>query len=78
MTPKPPKKLPENFERLMKDAGEYGVVVVSFGSNIQEAKYEVLEAMAMAFSKLKQTVIWKITGEDLIFFVTNVTFQFPQ
>ena len=64
----------------MKNAGNAGVILVSFGSEINALTDAMLETMAAAFAKLKQTVIWKIKGkcEKISSFFSKINVKYSE
>ncbi|CAH1802559.1 unnamed protein product [Owenia fusiformis] len=61
----PSKPLDTYFQRITS-AAPNGVVIVSFGTLFRRlANEDTNEMLALAFSKLNQTVIWKYEGEPL-------------
>jgi len=46
----------------MQEAGDEGVILVSFGTVMEEFDEKLLQMMAKAFSNLPQTIIWKLRG----------------
>ena len=56
----PAKPLPSELDQFMKETGEHGVILVSFGTVVEGMKDASLQMMAKAFSKLPQTIIWKL------------------
>ena len=58
--PSPAKPLSSELDQFMKESGEDGVILVSFGTVIEGMKDASLQMMAKAFSKLSQTIIWKL------------------
>ena len=59
----PAKRLPSELDQFMKETGEDGVILVSFGAGFEGMKVASLQKMAKAFSKLPQTIIWKLKLE---------------
>jgi len=45
----------------MQEAGDEGVILVSFGTVVGELDESLLQMMTEAFSKLSQKIIWKLT-----------------
>ena len=60
--PSPAKPLPNELDQFMQEAGDEGVILVSFGSFMGGIEEEV-SMMAEAFSKLPQKIIWKLKLE---------------
>ncbi|KAG7330365.1 hypothetical protein KOW79_006587 [Hemibagrus wyckioides] len=54
--------LPE-LEEFMQSSGEHGVVVMSLGVMVTALPKQITEAIAAAFAKLPQKVIWRYVGE---------------
>ncbi|KAL3270170.1 hypothetical protein HHI36_009227 [Cryptolaemus montrouzieri] len=63
---KPTKPLPKDLQDILDNAVN-GVVYFSMGSNLQSSQMpkETLAALLGAFSKLKETVLWKWEDDDL-------------
>ena len=59
----PAKPLPSELDQFMKETGEDGVILVSFGTVVEGMKDASLQMMVKAFSKLPQTIIWKLKLE---------------
>uniref|UniRef100_A0A673KEB1 UDP-glucuronosyltransferase n=1 Tax=Sinocyclocheilus rhinocerous TaxID=307959 RepID=A0A673KEB1_9TELE len=59
----PAKPLPAELEEFMQSSGEHGVVVMSLGTLIAGLPREVMEAIATAFARMPQKVIWRFIGE---------------
>ncbi|KAI8491722.1 UDP-glucuronosyltransferase 2A1 [Branchiostoma belcheri] len=53
----------EDLEAFMQSSGENGVIVVSFGSVVMTMRAEQIEIFAEAFSRLRQKVVWRYTGD---------------
>ena len=60
ITPKRAASLPTDLEQFMQGSGDYGVVVISFGSVISALNEAIMEKILVAISRLKQKFIWKI------------------
>ena len=60
--PSPPKPLPKELDQFMQEAGDKGVILVSFGTVLEEVDEKLLQLMAKAFSKLPQKILWKLKG----------------
>ena len=60
--PSPAKPLPSELDQFMQEAGDEGVILVSFGTVVGELDEKLLQMMAKAFSNLPQTIIWKLQG----------------
>jgi len=61
--PSPAKPLPSDLDKFMKETGEDGAILVSFGTVVEGMEDASLQMMAKAFSKLPQTIIWKLKME---------------
>ncbi|XP_074518285.1 UDP-glucuronosyltransferase 2A2-like [Halichoeres trimaculatus] len=57
------RPLPAELEAFMQSSGDHGVVVMSLGTLVSALSREVTEAIAAAFARLPQKVIWKFIGE---------------
>lgn len=67
MSPQPSKPLEPSLQEFM-DSSKQGVVVVSFGSVIQDVPQELNERLVAVFSRLRWNVLWRnknTTGLDL-------------
>ncbi|XP_018943136.1 UDP glucuronosyltransferase 5 family, polypeptide G2 [Cyprinus carpio] len=60
---RPAKPLPAELEEFMQSSGDHGVVVMSLGTLIAGLPREVMEAIATAFARMPQKVIWRFIGE---------------
>ena len=58
--PSPAKPLPKELDQFMQEAGDEGVILVSFGTVVGELGEPLLQMMAKAFSKLPQKIVWKL------------------
>ena len=68
ITVKKPKPLPPDFEEFIRDSGEHGFIVVSFGSYVESVlNKEKLDMLATVFGKLKQRVFWRLKGRKIVF-----------
>ncbi|XP_062850376.1 UDP glucuronosyltransferase 5 family, polypeptide G1 [Trichomycterus rosablanca] len=59
----PAQSLPAELEDFINSSGEHGVVVMSLGVMITALPKEITEAIAAAFAKLPQKVLWRYVGE---------------
>ncbi|XP_069081637.1 UDP-glucuronosyltransferase 1A1-like isoform X5 [Pleurodeles waltl] len=57
------KPLPQEFEKLVNDSGEHGIVVFSLGSMVSEIPMKKAMAIAEALGTVPQTVLWRYTGQ---------------
>ncbi len=57
--PSPARKLPQSLENIMKESGDEGVILISFGSEISSLNNEVIVEMMKALAQMKQIAIWK-------------------
>lgn len=55
----PAKPLPDELEDFVRESGDQGVILVSFGSVLGEIDDQTIATMADVFSNLPQRVIWK-------------------
>lgn len=46
----------------MQEAGDEGVILVSFGTVLEEVDETLLQLMAKAFAKLPQKIVWRLKG----------------
>ncbi|XP_068443787.1 UDP glucuronosyltransferase 5 family, polypeptide G1 [Clinocottus analis] len=60
---KEPRPLPAELEAFMQSSGEHGVVVMSLGTMVSALPRDATEAIAAAFARLPQKVVWKFMGE---------------
>ncbi|XP_036453266.1 UDP-glucuronosyltransferase 2A1-like isoform X3 [Colossoma macropomum] len=60
---RPSQPVSAELEDFMQSSGEHGVVVVSQGVIVTALPKEITEAIASAFAKLPQKVIWRYMGE---------------
>ena len=58
---RPASQLPEQLEEFMTSS-PYGVIVVSFGSWLDDLPQDTLEKMLEAFGNVRQNVLWKYNG----------------
>ena len=75
--PKPSAPVTKDLETFMQSSGDDGVILVSFGTVVDDLNEERLKTMINAFSQLKQKVLWKVKGityiQDLFCFVHTST-----
>ncbi|XP_034532668.1 UDP-glucuronosyltransferase 2B20-like [Notolabrus celidotus] len=57
------RPLPADLEAFVQSSGEHGVVIMSLGTLVSALSREVTEAIAAAFARLPQKVVWKFVGE---------------
>ncbi|XP_069081633.1 UDP-glucuronosyltransferase 1A1-like isoform X1 [Pleurodeles waltl] len=57
------KSLSQEFEKLVNDSGEHGIVVFSLGSMVSEIPMKKAMAIAEALGTVPQTVLWRYTGQ---------------
>ncbi|CAJ1086676.1 UDP-glucuronosyltransferase 2B20-like [Xyrichtys novacula] len=55
--------LPAELEDFMQSSGDHGVVFMSLGTLVSALSCETMEAIAAAFARLPQKVLWKFVGE---------------
>lgn len=55
----PAKPLPDELGEFVRESGDQGVILVSFGSVLGEIDDQTIATMADVFSNLPQRVIWK-------------------
>ncbi|ROL54448.1 UDP-glucuronosyltransferase 2C1 [Anabarilius grahami] len=60
---RPAKPLPAELEEFLQSSGDHGVVVMSLGTLIAGLPREVMEAIASAFARMPQKVVWRFIGE---------------
>ena len=59
---RPAKPLPDDLEEFARGSGDDGVILVSFGSILDEIDDQIIATMAAVFSSLPQRVIWKLNA----------------
>nr|XP_034996095.1 UDP-glucuronosyltransferase 1-1-like isoform X2 [Zootoca vivipara] len=57
------KPLSQEFEAMVNNSGEHGIVVFSLGSMVSEIPMKKAMEIAEAFGTIPQTVLWRYTGE---------------
>ncbi|XP_066289814.1 UDP-glucuronosyltransferase 2C1-like [Branchiostoma lanceolatum] len=55
--------LSQDMEDFMQSSGDYGVIIVSFGSMVQKMPTVKKEMFAAVFAQLRQKVVWRYVGE---------------
>lgn len=60
---RPAEPILTELEEFMESSGEHGVVVMSLGVLVTALPKQITEAIAAAFAKLPQKVIWRYVGE---------------
>ncbi|XP_001638304.3 UDP-glucuronosyltransferase 2A3 isoform X2 [Nematostella vectensis] len=58
--PSPSKPLPAELDHFMRESGEKGVILVSFGTAINTLDPAVIEMMSKAFAQLPHKIIWRV------------------
>ena len=61
--PKPAKPLPIDLEKFMANAGDDGVIIVSFGSMMSSLPIPTIKMLAKVLGEMKQKVLWKLKGK---------------
>ena len=56
------KPLPSDLEEFVSNSGGHGFIIVSFGTNVASLPQTKVDMLATAFGKLKQRVVWRLTG----------------
>ncbi|XP_044287741.1 UDP-glucuronosyltransferase 1A1-like isoform X1 [Varanus komodoensis] len=56
------KQLPQEFETIVNNSGEHGIVVFSLGSMISEIPMKKAMEIAEGLGTIPQTVLWRYTG----------------
>ncbi|KAK9745650.1 UDP-glucoronosyl and UDP-glucosyl transferase [Popillia japonica] len=78
---RPPKELPQDLQEIL-DNSKDGVIFFSLGTNVDLSfsSRDTKNKFLNAFSKLKETVLWKYTGDDLVGASKNVIIRkwYPQ
>uniref|UniRef100_A0A147A358 UDP-glucuronosyltransferase n=1 Tax=Fundulus heteroclitus TaxID=8078 RepID=A0A147A358_FUNHE len=59
---KPARPLPRHLEEFVQSSGEHGVIIMSLGTLIADLPHDLAEAIAGAFARLPQKVIWRYKG----------------
>ncbi|XP_078537518.1 UDP-glucuronosyltransferase 1A9-like isoform X9 [Lissotriton helveticus] len=57
------RSLSQEFQKLVDDSGEHGIVVFSLGSMVSEIPMKKAMAIAEALGTVPQTVLWRYTGQ---------------
>ncbi|CAH1803106.1 unnamed protein product [Owenia fusiformis] len=57
-----PKPLDTEYSKIIKKAGEHGIIIASFGSMHRRLDPKTSETFATAFAAMPQTVIWSYEG----------------
>ncbi|CAJ1049065.1 hypothetical protein INR49_020248%2C partial [Xyrichtys novacula] len=60
---KPAKPLPEDLEEFVQSSGEHGVIIMSLGTMVKDLPSDLANAIAAAFARLPQKVIWRHKGD---------------
>ncbi|XP_034148033.1 UDP-glucuronosyltransferase 2A1-like [Esox lucius] len=60
---KPSEPLPTDLEEFVQSSGEHGFILMSLGTLVKNLPVEITSAIAAAFAKLPQKVIWKHLGK---------------
>ena len=60
--PSPARPPPNELDQFMQEAGDEGVILVSFGTVLEEVDETLLQLMAKAFAKLPQKIVWRLKG----------------
>ncbi|XP_060895351.1 UDP-glucuronosyltransferase 2C1-like [Labrus mixtus] len=60
---KPAKPLPEDLEEFVQSSGEHGVIIMSLGTLIAKLPHDLADAIASAFARVPQKVIWRHKGD---------------
>ncbi|XP_043099966.1 UDP glucuronosyltransferase 5 family, polypeptide G1 [Puntigrus tetrazona] len=59
----PAQGLPTELEEFMQSSGEHGVVIMSLGTVVGALPSAITDAIAAAFAKIPQKVLWRFHGE---------------
>ncbi|XP_034536374.1 UDP-glucuronosyltransferase 2B20-like [Notolabrus celidotus] len=59
---KPAKPLPADLEEFVQNSGEHGFIFMSLGTIIGELPSDFADAIAAAFARVPQKVIWRFKG----------------
>ncbi|XP_031558876.1 2-hydroxyacylsphingosine 1-beta-galactosyltransferase-like [Actinia tenebrosa] len=63
----PVKPLPPDLQQLIDSSGDDGFIIVSFGSNVASVlDKDKVDIMAEAFGRLKQKVVWRLQGRNVL------------
>ncbi|XP_069472100.1 UDP-glucuronosyltransferase 1A1-like isoform X1 [Ambystoma mexicanum] len=57
------KTLPQEFEKLVNDSGDHGLVIFSLGSMVSEIPMKKAMLIAEALGTVPQMVLWRYTGQ---------------
>lgn len=60
---RPAKAISAELEDFVQSSGEHGVVVMSLGVMVTALPKEITEAIASAFARIPQKVVWRYMGE---------------
>ncbi|KAM4854672.1 UDP-glucuronosyltransferase 2B17-like [Thomomys bottae] len=60
---KPAKPLPKEMEDFVQSSGDYGVVVFSLGSMVDNMTEETANEIASALAQIPQKVLWRFNGK---------------
>ena len=70
--------LPPHLEEFVRNSGDHGFIIVSFGSNVASIlPRKVVDMLATAFGKLKQKVVWRLKGISVIKSSNQSAASFP-
>ena len=71
--------LPPHLEEFVRNSGDHGFIIVSFGSNVASIlPRKVVDMLATAFGKLKQKVVWRLKGISVIKSSNQSAASFPE
>ncbi|KAM4596796.1 UDP-glucuronosyltransferase 2C1-like [Fundulus diaphanus] len=59
---KPAEPLPDHMEEFVQSSGEYGVIIMSLSTFVNQLPDDLADGIAAAFAKLPQKVIWSYRG----------------
>ena len=69
---RPAKSLTSEIKDFFEQAGDQGVLYVSFGTYVEDFDPVLLSRLAAAFGRLQQNVIWKLRNTSHLTIPTNV------
>ena len=68
------RPLPPDLEEFVSNSGGHGFIIVSFGSNVAVLRQSVIDMLATAFGKIKQRVVWRLKGDNVISKIKTIQF----
>ena len=68
------RPLSPDLEEFVSNSGGHGFIIVSFGSNVAVLRQSVIDMLATAFGKIKQRVVWRLKGDNVISKIKTIQF----